>query len=161
MATLDACCYFFSLRTGCCIGGLWLSFYYGLLAYFMYYQMKHSKRADIHATSREIEKETIGFWVLGISFIVMTSAALILLYGTLMKKYVFLFMFLLIQIVPLSVEFFYLFTAILYGIETETFFMYVLPLIPLIYIDMVAYSYFYELRSRKKLRSVSEIHIEY
>nr|XP_016940573.1 uncharacterized protein LOC108017915 [Drosophila suzukii] len=161
MVRLVGCCYFFGLRTGCFISAAWLLLYYGALAYFMYYQMIHTQRATVILESREFEKETIGFWVLGIAFIVMACTTLLLVYATIMKKYVFLLLFLVAQLVPISVESFYLLTALIYGIKLESFVIYLVPLVLLFYIDLVVYSYFYELRSLKKLRSVSEINIEY
>ncbi|XP_016993665.2 uncharacterized protein [Drosophila takahashii] len=161
MVRLVGCCYFFGLRTGCIISALWLLSYYGALAYFMYYQMKHTQRATVIQESREYDKETLGFWVLGIAFIVMGCTTLLLVYGTLRKKYVFLFLFLVAQWVPISVELYYLLTAIIYGIEFECFVIYLVPLVLLFYMDLVVYSYFYELRSLKRLRAVSEINIEY
>ncbi|XP_016957194.1 uncharacterized protein LOC108029452 isoform X3 [Drosophila biarmipes] len=84
MVRLESCCYFCGLRTGCIISALWLLLYYGLLAYFMYYQMIHTQRATVILESREFEKETIGFWVLGIAFIAMACTTLLLVYATIM-----------------------------------------------------------------------------
>jgi len=50
----------------------------------MYYQMIHTQRATVILESREFEKETIGFWVLGIAFIVMACTTLLLVYATIM-----------------------------------------------------------------------------
>ncbi|KRJ99842.1 uncharacterized protein LOC26534683 [Drosophila yakuba] len=161
MAILLGCCYFFGPRTGCIIGSFWIILYYSLMAYFMHYQMVNSQRATIDFTTREYEKKTRGFWVLGISFIVMACVTLLLLLGAILKKYEFLFLFLLAQIPPISVESFYLLTAMMYGLEFESFVIYLLPLGILIYIDLVVCSYFYELKSLKRLRAVSEFNIEY
>jgi len=44
------------------------------------------------------------------------------------KKYVFLLLFLVAQLVPISVESFYLLTALIYGIKLESFVIYLVPL---------------------------------
>ncbi|XP_050743177.1 uncharacterized protein LOC108029452 isoform X2 [Drosophila biarmipes] len=134
MVRLESCCYFCGLRTGCIISALWLLLYYGLLAYFMYYQMIHTQRATVILESREFEKETIGFWVLGIAFIAMACTTLLLVYATIMVGTFYIDIYCLTKHV----------VSVL-----------------LFYIDLVVYSYFHELRSLKRMKSVSEINIEY
>ncbi|KAI8038845.1 uncharacterized protein LOC128254532 [Drosophila gunungcola] len=161
MVRLEGCCYFFGLRYGCIIGGLWLILYYALLTYLMSYEMKYSRHARLDLKSYEHEKETHGFWVLGTTFFLMDLISLFLVIGAIMKRSVIIFIFLLGQIVPMSVECFYLLTAIIYGIKTEFCIIYLVPLFILVYIDLVTYAYWYELKSLKRLRAVSELHIDY
>jgi len=84
MVVLVGCCYFFGSRTGCIISSVWLLLYYGLMAYFMHYQMINSRRAIIDLKTREYKKENTGFWVLGISFILMAFATVFLFIGAIM-----------------------------------------------------------------------------
>ncbi|XP_016986115.1 uncharacterized protein LOC108049452 [Drosophila rhopaloa] len=161
MVELDGCCYFFGLRCGCILGGLWLIIYNALLIYLMYYEMKYSQRSTIDLITGEHEKETTGFWVLGTTFLLMDLISLFLVFGAILRHHISLFIFLLGQIIPISVESFYLLTAIIYGIETESIIIYLLPLLILVYIDVVAYSYWTDLKSSKKLTAVSQINIFY
>ncbi|XP_039147499.1 uncharacterized protein LOC27207693 [Drosophila simulans] len=161
MVILVGCCYFFGWRTGCIISSVWLILYYGLMAYFMHYQMIHSQKAIIDLNTREYKKETTGYWVLGVSFILMAFVTVFLLIGAITRKYEFLFLFLLAQLPSFLVESFYLLTAIIYGIEFESFIIYLVPFGILIYIDLVVCSYLYELKSLKRMRSVSQFTIEY
>ncbi|XP_017051077.1 uncharacterized protein LOC108094816 isoform X2 [Drosophila ficusphila] len=155
MVILVSCCYYFSLRVGSIIAGVWLMFYYSLFTYFMYYQLKRSTKAILNEETHKFEKETTSFWVMIISFFGMAVLSLVL-----RKKWI-VFLFLLGQIVPISGELYYLLVALLLGINFESCVLYFLPFLLLLYIDLLVVSYWLELRSSKKRISVSVINVEY
>ncbi|XP_017032930.1 uncharacterized protein [Drosophila kikkawai] len=153
------CC---NLRMNCIIGGFWLMLYYTALAFLMLYEIDNSvqvKYIDSRGKS-SYRKNATGFWVLGVCFLSMTLVSLSLILGTLMRHCAFIIVFLFSQIIPVSVELFYLLIALMYGIETEFVFIYLLPFLYLIYIDVVSYFYLSELR-RLQDQKTSIIDIEY
>lgn len=80
---MENCCYFFSLRMGCILSGLWLLLYYSGLAYLMYYEIQHTnltQTEDSHGLY-SYKKVTIGFWVLGIDFLVLDFMSFLFLLG--------------------------------------------------------------------------------
>ncbi|XP_030387769.1 uncharacterized protein LOC115634276 [Scaptodrosophila lebanonensis] len=95
------------------------------------YELKNSGVAD-----------TSGAIILGSAFLIGAGSALALLLGALIEKKELIIVFLVMQFVVNTVELFYIILALMHGMEYNKFVFYVLPLFLLIYIIIVAYSYF-------------------
>ncbi|XP_043066806.1 uncharacterized protein [Drosophila bipectinata] len=164
MVTVTFCCYFFSLRAGCIMSGLWLITYYCVLAYMMYSEIvdpRYEEGKSWDTWDEDVTADLQGFWVLGIAYLVMDFVSIFLLFGGIMKSITLLSMFLVLQIVPMSVKAFFMLWAIVSGLELESALTYLLPMIFLLYIDLVAYSYLQAVRFKKKILFSSAISIEY
>ncbi|XP_044571383.1 uncharacterized protein LOC26514413 [Drosophila ananassae] len=164
MVTVTFCCYFFSLRVGCILSGLWLIIYYSALAFVMYSEIinpRFEKGKYWDTWGDDVSEDLEGYWVLGIAYLVMDFVSIFLIFGGIVKSITLLSMFLVLQIVPVSVKVFFMLWAVFTGLELESVITYLLPLIFLLYIDVVAYSYLQAVRFKKKRIFASAISIEY